>query len=413
MEPLETRGLDDRDAAFAHAMYDATVRRWLTVEWVCDRFSRRPLTELEPGVQAALLVGGAQILAMAGVPTHAAIDEAVEWAKHAVRPGAAGLVNAVLRKVAAEVGEPIDGDWNLHRDELPDGGCRPLATLTLPEKVSDRIAASFGLPGWFLSRVVEHSGVEAGVELATASLDKPPAILDVSALPALPEACEAHEEPGYAVWTGPRGGLARLLTDEVWVQDPSSGAAVRSVADLKPRRVLDLCAGLGTKTRQIARAFPDAEVWATDTDAVRSETLRGVWQRHERVRVLDYGEALEAADGWADLVVLDVPCTNSGVLGRRVEARHRLTRAALTRLVAIQREILSAGAQCLSEEGAILYATCSVDPEENGLNALWAADEFALLPVRERSDRPRGSGRASRDGSYSVLLTGPGRLGWT
>ena len=120
-------------------------------------------------------------------------------------------------------------------------------------------------------------------------------------------------------------------------------------------------------------------------------------------------QALVDADGLFDLVLLDVPCGNSGVLARRPEARHRFTRESADALVVLQRKIIAQGAGWLVQTpgAALVYATCSLDPRENDEQAAWAAAAFGLTS-RERpvtiipiADPPT----AHRDGAFVAVLT--------
>ena len=99
--PLVTEGLDAREAALAHTIVDQAIRRWITVEHMVRVCAMREPSELEPRVRAAILSGAVQLLFLDRIPTHAAIDETVEWAKTRVRPGAAGITNAILRRIAS------------------------------------------------------------------------------------------------------------------------------------------------------------------------------------------------------------------------------------------------------------------------------------------------------------------------
>src|SRR5690606_28607210 len=127
-----------------------------------------------------------------------------------------------------------------------------------------------------------------------------------------------HRSPAHRVYAGPRERLERLLAarPDIWAQDPASSGAVESAAGLEPGLVVDACAGRGTKTRQLAAMFPAARVIATDTDAQRFAELRRVFEGSERVEVVPPRRLREVVDGGADLVLLDVPCSNTGVLSR-------------------------------------------------------------------------------------------------
>ena len=116
LEPLDTGTLKGpgagREAALAHAIYDAVVRRWITLEAVLAPHTSRPIGEMDSTVRAALLAGAAQLLLLDRIPPHAAINEAVNWTRSAGKPKATGLVNAVLRRVSegvarGEAGWPI------------------------------------------------------------------------------------------------------------------------------------------------------------------------------------------------------------------------------------------------------------------------------------------------------------------
>lgn len=406
---LDTANLDPREAALAHALYDAAVRRWLTLEWLVSRHLGRPFRELEPAMRAVLLVGAAQLALMDRIPAHAAIDEAVEWAKRRIRPGAAGMVNAVLRRVSEEVGdrENHPTDTGL---PLGDNASR-VFTGEWPNDQLEAVAARFSMPPQLIRRWRATLSRRDVIDLCVHGLTRPPTILYTKH--AETHLASEHTTPHHAehhmIWTGPHDALADLLASrrDIWAQDPASSGAVSSVADLKPGVVADLCAGQGTKTRQLAATFPEAEIIATDVDRARFAVLRATFEGHARVRVLPPKEATAALIGRADLVLLDVPCSNTGVLGRRVEARYRCTKAALDRLTGIQRQLIADSIPLLAPRGSILYATCSIETCENDDIAAWAREWHRFRADRTRRSLPAAhAGPASSiDGSFSTLLT--------
>ena len=412
IEPIEldTSSLDDRDAALAHALYDGVIRRWLTLEYLIQSGLKSQFRDLEPPLRAVLLLGSAQLVLMDRIPAHAAINEAVEWAKKHIRPGAGAMVNAVLRRVSESVGQRT-GPWNGQMGTLPMGdGSKQLHGVSLPEEPNHRLGVATSMPRGLLERLVAQHPVEDVRALCMQALANPPTVLSVRfAQESIPSGwTQPHEREGHALWTGPRDELAPLLATRagVWAQDPASSEAVESIRHLKPKRIIDLCAGQGTKTRQLAHTFPEAKIIATDVDSDRHRTLSKVFEGHERVRVVSMAEIKQAERGRADLVLLDVPCSNTGVLGRRVEARYRADAAAIKRLARIQRQIIEQATELLTPDGLILYATCSVDREENQDQARWASERFGLSIACERQTLPasRGTPESSVDGSYSVLL---------
>jgi len=466
----QTGGLDARDAALAHAIHDSVIRRWLTLSILLESASGRDLGDLEPAMRAVLLSGAAQLLLLDRIPPHAAIDQSVEWAKRRIRPKAGAMVNAILRRTAELSSRDADGAhvrrpaWTDKLDEIPmpDGSARVLSREVMPAIELDRLSIATSMPRRMLERWVGHAfargrGEAAGAVSTTEAADEshagatsrtagagPPAsspsrdLVRARALHGLTPAptiintsharepiaagdprLVPHRSPGHHVWTGPHADLGSFLggRDDVWVQDPASSASVAfGHAQLTagthtrhpPRVIADVCAGQGTKTRQLAALFPEAEILATDTDEERLVTLRGVFAGHPRVRVLTRDELVEASRQRCDLILLDVPCSNTGVLARRPEARYRLTERTLDRMADVQRQIGADSILLLAPKGRVLYATCSLEPEENEQMAAWFTRWHNLRTLARQSLEPSGlpgqAGTAYRDGSFAVVL---------
>jgi 16S rRNA (cytosine967-C5)-methyltransferase len=332
------------------------------------------------------------------------------------------MVNAVLRKVAGMRGEMRAGldvrEWaDVPRDAVPltDGAWLGLTAELLPPNELSRLAIATSHPDGLIRRWAERLGAGDGarlVDLALHSLATAPVIVNTAfAREALPRMLVPHEVEGHHVFTGSRAELVELLRrEDVWVQDPASSRAVAAAAHLEPEIVLDLCAGQGTKTRQLAATFPGAGVVATDVDRARFATLERVFGGSARVEVAPPAAVRDRYIGKADLILLDVPCSNTGVLARRVEARYRCGPEQMKRLVDVQRQILADAIPLLREspKGRVLYSTCSVEPEENNLQVAWAAKwhrfrvekQELLLPA----GRPGGPASGYHDGSFFTLM---------
>ncbi|MCC7390220.1 MAG: hypothetical protein IT431_15805 [Phycisphaerales bacterium] len=427
LDPLETPRVSDRDAALAHAIYDAAVRRWLTISYLAGLHLRQPWDGLEPGVLGALLGGAAQVLFFDRVPTHSAIDEAVEWAKQAVNPRAGGLVNAVLRRIAEMVvrdgaGEPEKRDcWKGGRDELPlaDGTALVLRGEPLPQDDAKRIAVATGVPAWQVREWVEHHGDDDAWHLAWHSISGAPTIVHAPGAGAEELGAEAglgaHASPTHRVFGGGRAELLELLGRHPtwWVQDPTASGAVDALGLPSARVVMDLCAGRGTKTRQLLVRYPEARVIACEVSAARLADLRQLARfAGERMSVWHVEDLGPDALGACDLVVADVPCSNSGVLARRVEARHRCAQRQITRLVEQQRQITGLAVQLLRPGGTLLYSTCSLEPAENAEQVLWAERALGLRLVTSRQRLPQGGpgepASEYQDGGFAAVLVKPG-----
>lgn len=388
---LDTIGFDPRDAALAHAIYDAVVTRWMTLSYIVGKVGRVTMSELEPRMQAVLLGGAAQLLLMDRIPVHAVLDESVQWAKDHIRAGAGGMTNAILRKVARVRGEKSAG-WDNEPDRIPlsDGGSLGLVGMELPADSKRRLAVSTSVPLDLLRDWSEIYGPPRMQAMHT--LCRAPVVVYTGAARALDmEHLASHESETNRVFTGGRRQLLDLLEDrdDVWVQDAASSASVESIPECSPELIIDLCAGQGTKTRQLLTKYPDAEVWACEVDDTRLDTLSGLFRDEERVQVLHVEDLVDAPQR-ADLVLTDVPCSNSGVLARRAEARYRPMKEQLGRLVPLQREIVTNAAGLLSAGGILVYATCSLERAENEDRVAWVLDAFDAELLNQSRVDPRG-----------------------
>lgn len=416
LEELDTSGLEARDAALAHAIMDCVLRRWMTLEHLIQSRLDRQIAAVEPAVRGALLAGAAQLLLLDRVPPHAAIFETVEWVKREAKKEAAGFVNGVLRAVLrlVAVNESPDREiaekkkretWQGAADEIPlvGGGALALAIRLMPTEESHLLAVATSHPLWLVRKWKAAFGAEART-LLLHSLAPAPVVLNTAfAGGDIPASCVAHPMEGSHVYEGGREDLVRLLRErkDVWVQDAASTQVVRSLGDRRAVKIVDLCAGMGTKTRQLAMQFPGAEVIASDPDPGRSRSLKQIAGMYGNVRVVSTEEVSRAGQG-ADIVLADVPCTNTGVLARRVEAKYRCDDRQLARLGAIQREILTQAAALVRPGGVLAYATCSVEREENEDQAQWTGRTLGARVVREHRQMPRSEGGYC-DGSFHFL----------
>lgn len=426
IDALDTGGLDPRDAAFAHAIYDQALRRWLLLRWLAEGSLTREWRLCPPPVRAALLAGIAQILFLDRVPLHAAVNESVRWAKAHAGQRASAAVNAVLRRVASlvepggradDAGPLIRDRWSDGRDEIPlaDGRALSLNAPILPGDTLERLSVVTSHPMALLRSWAKTLSIADTRRIALHDLVSPPTILNtLHATAPLPETTTPHILPGHHLFTGTHAQLSVLLRErhDIWAQDPASSLAVQSVGDLSPRLVVDACAGKGTKTRQLAATFPNAEIVATDVDLVRFRELERIFKGHGqggRVRTMEYERLIELANS-VDLVLLDVPCSNTGVLARRVEARYRFDEGRMRTLTETQRQIIADSVRLLrrTDGAAILYTTCALDPEENQEQARWVVRWHDLDVVRERSHLPQGGPgeppERYTDGSYHALV---------
>ena len=458
IEPRDDARLDPRDAALARAIEHAVVRRYLTLIACIRPHLTKNWPLLEKPVQAALLGGAAQILFLDRVPAAAAVDASVEWTKRRLRPGAGGLVNAVLRKVAASVAERLpacEETRALIADQtrrnivpLSDGSALRLSIDAFSEDAAANLSERTSHARELILHWIGAFGFRETTRLALHDLSEAPIIVTTATDVVVPRASDAkgntvdstvgstvgstgsdaapastdtqtdsniepHEERGFGVWKGSHSEMTAMLAAHpaLRVQDPTSAMTVASLAPLLPRApqlIVDLCAGRGTKTKQLAELFPNATIFATDPDDARFAALAELRHRHPGIKPLSPQSVFREAAGKADLLLLDVPCSNSGVLARRPEARYRFSKARTAAVIELQQKIADPAIGLVAPGGAVIYATCSIERAENESQVKRLASRFGLTLAVERSIMPAGlpgdSPRVYRDGGYHALL---------
>jgi len=228
-------------------------------------------------------------------------------------------------------------------------------------------------------------------------------------LPAVPEppGTPVPDAPGFYQLTGPLPG-ALLAAGALYIQDPATRHAVELLDPQPGERILDACAAPGGKAFLIAAAQGAADsLVCTDANAKRLPRLRDNLERLQAgaatLRVHDWTQP--APPEWHrafDGILLDVPCSNTGVIRRRVDVRWRLQAPDLQQLARTQRQILEHALACLQPGGRLVYSTCSLEPEENrGQIDAFLADhpELELQAIREALPFRDGT-----DGAFAACL---------
>lgn len=415
---LPLQKLEERDRRLCLAIYRTTVQRWLTLTYLLDQRLKKPMRKLHPDVQGILLTAAAQLIFMDRIPAHAAVDAAVGLTRAMGHPQTSGLVNAVLRRMTSMVASVHESEpWAPAMNRLPLGaGYVELTDVNLPrtDNLLHHLQIATSVPLTLLSAWQKEHGSARVRQLALHTCENPPTVVAVEEGcefdDATSAACVAHETQGFFVWQGSSELLATFLAGhpERRVQDPAASLAVESTMHLKPMVILDYCAGRGTKTRQLANLHPQAKIIACEPDTSRLKDLRALAQQDPNVTATDLDGLSVVMEGRrADLLVLDVPCSNTGVLARRPEARYRYSASSLKSLVDLQREIITRSLQFLAAGGHVLYSTCSVDRLENQQQTKWMLEQRQRHgPWRidhENQLLPSGTGVSYHDGSYSVL----------
>jgi 16S rRNA (cytosine967-C5)-methyltransferase len=369
LHSARTEALSAEDRNLATALVMGVLRWEIALDARVRGYLERPEQRLAEPVALALRLGAFQLLHMDRIPAHAALSESVELCRAFGEPFATGMVNAVLRKVAAAQ-KPGNRIFE--------------STAAFAERL--------GHPRWLVERWVAAYGREAALKI-----------------------CEAgQKEPDEAAMFAEAGDAVPVMDDGSRLVAELAAAAVPDA-----RRIWDCCAAPGGKTLVLAARESAAEVLATDVSGKRTvqmETRLARYGYGARVRcaVADASVAAKTDEGEFDLILCDVPCSGTGTLARNPEIRHRLQPDELTRQPVRQRAILSGALQRLAVGGRLVYSTCSLEPEENErvVDAVVTGAEFRRVPVDGLLRSLRASGvlresveleSAVRDGALRTL----------
>lgn len=380
---------DDREFV-AEMVYGVT--RWKReLEWLVRRYSHRPPS---PEIAAILMTGIYQIRHMDSVPAYAAVNETVAAAQKTA-PYAAGYINRVLRDV--------DRD----RDEIEKAvASRPLGVRSShPDILINRWAGRFGEPDTEALCRWNNTRPETVLHVDTSSVDVGDFRQQLSEAGAAAEPHPACPDTCLSLAPGTRPDrLPGYAEGFFTIRDPSTSLAVELLCPQPGERVLDACAAPGGKTVVLAQRMSDqGKVIAVDASASRIARIHDNIGRMSLTSVAmhqadasRHDRLVEAIGGTPfDRILLDVPCTNTGVLRRRPDARWRFSEEALRAAVSLQKQILTACAPLLKPGGALVYSTCSLEEEEGtGLVREWvsSADDFTieserlLFPPRDKTD---------------------------
>jgi len=330
--------LAERDRALTRALVATVLRRLGSLRHLLGRLLERGLPADSPRVEMALLVGAAQILWL-DVPDHAAVDLSVRLVS-GDRRGAryAGLVNAVLRRIAQDAAQQL----------------------------RSMDAASLDTPDWLMARWRRTYGADVAHAIAAAHGREPALDITVKSDPAhWAGRLDGRVLPTGTVRAIVHGPISRLpgyAEGAWWVQDAAAALPAQLLGDVRGRSVADLCAAPGGKTAQLAAA--GARVTAVDRSRTRLERLK---QNLARLDLTAEAVAADVTEWQAppfDAVVLDAPCTATGTIRRHPDIPWLKRASDIAALADLQRRLLARAVELTKPGGLVVYCTCSLEPEE-------------------------------------------------
>jgi len=390
-----TQALSIADRAFTTELVMG-VERWRScLDAIIAQHSSIKLEKLDLEVLLALRLGSYQ-LRWLNVPARAAIHESVELVKLERKRSATGLVNAVLRKVNAELADAAQ-----HRTQH---------TFDSPEIIADQ----FAHPTWLVQRWWQQYGPERTLQICRYDQSVPPTTVRLR----IPAAENDLQEQGVvlapaALVTGARqvssGNLIAsnaLREGKVFIQDEASQLVGLLVGH--GESILDCCAAPGSKTTILADRNPAAQIVAADFHPHRVRLLRRLVTMQNVSVIAADATKLPLIAGFGRILA-DVPCSGTGTLARNPEIKWRLKASDLSHLHARQLAILRSALNHLSAGGRLIYSTCSLEPEENQLvvaEALNDSQQFRFVPCLPELQKLKTEGELAWP-DFNSLTDGP------
>ena len=385
-----------------------TIRNRTAIDKVIATFSGRPLERIQTKLLNIIRIASFELLYSPQTPEYSIVNEAVNAAKSLRGKKQTAFVNAVLRQITRHIKNrqiPLSqADAGRTFPQTLSTGCQ-FDTDILPDpkaSPADYLSIAFSLPKWLVTEWLNELSPEQVRQICFASNRRPSiyirpntlkittqnlaeifrqANIDFEIVPLdTPRASSIehrvssieHRESRMITIKSPRA-ITELpgFTDGLFtVQDLTASQPVRLLKPQPGWTILDLCAAPGTKTTQLAELTEDsAKIIATDID---TERLKSVKENTARlginsVRIVAYENLQKVSTqiGPFDCVLLDVPCSNTGVLAKRIEVRYRISPKAIEKLAKTQSDLFATAAKMIKPKGKICYSTCSIQKAEN------------------------------------------------
>ncbi|GGF79803.1 MFS transporter [Azorhizobium oxalatiphilum] len=373
---INDQGLEPRDRALAFRIVATALRRLGTIRAVIAGMLDKGAPKSAPKVETVLLVGAAQILFM-DVPDHAAVGLSVDIARGDITTGGfAGLINAVLRRLTREG----------------------------KERLAAAEALNLDTPEWLRQRWTKAYGAEKAKAMCAILAHEPALDLTVKGDPEK----WAEALGGEVLPTGTvrvlQAGAVRALPGyddgDWWVQDAAAAIPARLLGDVAGKSVADMCAAPGGKTAQLAAA--GAHVTAIDRSGQRLVRLKENLDRLKLKADVREGDATSIAAGPFDAILLDAPCSATGTLRRHPDIAWAKRPGDVGTMAALQAKLIDHALDLLKSGGTLVYATCSLEPEEG-------EDQIARV-LKERTDVTRVKITAEDVPGIAAFITPQGDL---
>lgn len=352
--------LEPRDRAEVREYVQNILRRRTYLDFLIDHFSSVKINEMKPELKNILRLGIYDMLFMDSTPDYAAINESVEIAKLMLGSRSGDLVNAILRNLQREM------------ENLPKPSYKDRTKL---------IATTFSHPEWLVKRWVKRFGEREAFKLMQANNRRPVYYVRTNLLRTKSEYLKLRMQkhdipftesdwlPDFFQVDSVAPFIAKGWIDKGFcqIQDIAAGFAPTVLDPQSGEKVYDLCAAPGTKSILMAGLMQgEGEILAVDISSDRLEKLAQSALNHKAENIkIRRGDVTKLELPETSAVLLDAPCTGTGVLSKRADLRWRRDEEGLQNAVKLQEELLDSAAKMVAKDGRLVYSTCSIEEEEN------------------------------------------------
>ncbi|HCS55009.1 transcription antitermination factor NusB [Rubinisphaera sp.] len=413
--------LNDEIRPQAVAWSERLILRQRTIDRVLKECVSRPVDQVQAPLWTILRMGANELLFGPADSQHAAISETVELCRLLTHPEWTGFVNGVLRGVQRLLTEEVTSELSANAYPFENHEYRVLNKEIFPDLEThfpNYMGFAFSLPESLIREWHRRYPREEFIELCWSTLEAPPMHVRLNRIAVDParwiERCREAEiavsttDVSESIRIDQKVRLSNLPgfeAGEFVVQDITATHAAKLLNPYPGQRVLDLCAGPGTKTTQLAELMLDrGELLATEVSPRRIEQIEENAERLQisciKTLLIDREDPYISEEPF-DAILIDAPCSNTAVLGKRAEARWRYSITELHLLNDIQMQLLDTAAELLAEEGRMVYSTCSIEPKENEqLVSRWLEDHPEFTCTEMKSILPN----TNRDGGFCARI---------
>ena len=345
------------DKSRAMVLTNEIIRLRDRLDVMIEYVSGRKINRLDSSLLSILRVGFYEIIYDESIPDYAAVDSLVNLTKTVLSRKASKLTNAVLRNLIRY--RDKDSNWDESLKKKPKW-------VSLPIWLQKRWKYQFGESGFFalVNCINQNPKIFVRVDLTNHNIDDAKESLLESGIEA-----ENYSDSFLKILNGSGKIFSTDLfqSGQVSIQNPAAGAIVEFLDPLKGEIVLDVCAAPGTKSLFIAeRVGEKGRVLASDLDQLRVNRGKNDLDRHRRKNIeWSVKDATQDNFPMADKILIDAPCTGTGVMGRKPDIRWRRKPEDISDMATLQMKLLKHMSQFLNDGGTLVYGTCSMEPEEN------------------------------------------------